>query len=82
MSKKRSLGGDDKGPSFASSFYDPLTGGYGSEVRYKQYVDVGKRQSNWLPRGLTMRQVRDGDTAGYKRKRAGEGVPGWVWVKS
>lgn len=81
MSKKLSLGGDDNGPAFSVSYFDPLTGGYGSEVRYKQYIDTRGRQCNWLPRGLTMRQVRDGDTAGYKRKKAADSVPGWVWVK-
>lgn len=70
-----------EGPAFGVSWYDPLTGGYGSPVKYTQYVDAAKRTSNWLPRGLNMKQVREGDTAGYKRVKAGEGVPGWVWVK-
>ena len=73
------LGG--KGPSIPVSYFNPLTGGYGAPVRYTQHLDVGKRESNWLPKGLTMAKVKAGDTAGYKRMRAAENVPGWVWVK-
>ena len=69
------------GPAFAESWYNPLTGGYGSPVKYKQHLDPMKRICHWLPRGLTLAQVRAGDTEGYKRVRAADGVPGWVWVK-
>ena len=81
MTRKLSLGGNESDFVAAVSYFDPLSGGYGSKIRYTQHLDTGRRQSNWLPRGLTMKQVREKDTAGYKRKRAAEGVPGWVWVK-
>lgn len=68
------------GPSFAVSYYNPLTGGYGSPVKYKQYIDAGKRESHWLPPGLTMAKVRAGDTDGYNCVRAADNVPGVVWV--
>lgn len=79
MTKKLSLGGS--GPKAPVMYFDPLTGTYGSKVRYKQHLTLGTGKCNWLPRGLNMRQVRNKDTAGYKRKRAASGVPGWVWVK-
>lgn len=75
-----SLGGDKGGPVADARYFNPLTGNYDSAIRYTQHIVVGK-SNRWLPKGLTMRQVRDGDTTGYKRKKAGDGVPGWVWVK-
>jgi hypothetical protein len=69
------------GPAFGVSWYNPLTGGYGSSVKYTQHIEAGKRITYWLPKGLTLSQVRASDTEGYKRVRAGEGVPGWVWVR-
>jgi hypothetical protein len=68
------------GPAFGVSWFNPLTGGYGSAVRYTQFLDAGKRQSHWLPTGLTMAKVRAGDTEGYECVNAGENVPGVVWV--
>lgn len=73
------LGGD--GPTFGESYFNPLSGGYDAPVRYRQFIDTGRRQTNWLPPGLTMRQVRTGETKGFKRKQAADSVPGVVWVK-
>jgi hypothetical protein len=70
-----------EGPAFGVSYFDPLTGQYGSKVRYKQHLNAGTRESHWLPPGLTIAKVKAGDTAGYKRTKAADNVPGWVWVK-
>ena len=74
-----SLGGD--GPAFGVSYFNPLTGKYDSPFRYKQHLHTGTRESNWLPPGLTMANVKAGETEGYQCRIAGGGVPGWVWVK-
>lgn len=68
------------GPAFGVSYFDPLTGQYGSPVRYRQHIDAAKHTSHWLPPGLTMGQVKAGPKD-YKAIPAAHGVPGLVWVK-
>lgn len=68
------------GPAFGVSYYNPLTGGYGSPVKYKQHMNLRDRTSHWLPPGLTMADVKAG-AKGYKAVPAATNVPGVVWVK-
>lgn len=78
---KLSLGGNDSGAQGKRGYFNPLTGGFDSPVRYTQHLNAGTRQSNWLPRGLSVRDLYQKKTDGYQRKRAAAGIPGWVWVK-
>lgn len=81
MTRKLSLGGNDSKAQGKVGYFNPLTGGYDAPVRYTQHLDIGRRQSNWLPHGLTVRMLKAGDTEGYRRKKAAHGIPGWVWVR-
>ena len=79
---KLTLGEDPKAKGVQSKpgYFNPLTGKFDAETRYTQHLNIGTRESNWLPRGLTVRDLYLRKTDGYRRRKAAEGIPGWVWV--
>lgn len=81
MSRKLSTGGNDSKAQGKVNWFDPIKGKVAAGgIQYRQSIDLGRGETHWLPRNLTLSMIRARKTKGYTPVPAHRNAGGIVWV--